>query len=72
MHLSKRMPDHYKHISEKAARKASDALSRFKTEQRAEARAMMQEQARVDTGLIHSDAISALTDAGRGQSAVGH
>ena len=27
-HLSKRMPDRYKHISEKAARKASDAPSR--------------------------------------------
>src|SRR5437867_1256649 len=36
-HLSKRMSDLYKHISEKAARKASDELSRVKTGQRAEA-----------------------------------
>jgi integrase len=63
-HLSKRMSDHYKHISEKAARKASDALSRIKAEQRAEARAKMQEQARVDTGFIHPDAIPA-TEVGR-------
>jgi len=67
-HLSKRMSDHYKHISEKAARKASDALSRIKAEQRAEARAKMHEQARVDTGFIHSDAIP-VTEVGR-QSAV--
>jgi integrase len=40
-HLSKRMSDHYKHISEKAARKAADALARVKTEQRAEARAKL-------------------------------
>ena len=38
-HLSKRMSDRYKHISEKAARKASDELARVKTEQRAAARA---------------------------------
>jgi integrase len=38
-HLSKRMSDHYKHISEKAARKAADALALVKAEQRAEARA---------------------------------
>jgi hypothetical protein len=56
-HLSKRMSDHYKHISEKAARKASEALSRVKAEQRAEARAKMREQVRVDTSLIDSDAI---------------
>jgi hypothetical protein len=51
------MSDHYKHISEKAARKASEARSRVKTEQRAEARAKMREQARVDTGLVDADAI---------------
>src|ERR1700690_1786758 len=38
-HLSKRMSDHYKHISEKAARKASDELARVKATQRAEVRA---------------------------------
>ena len=43
-HLSKRMSDHYKHISEKAARKASDELARVKTEQRAAARAKLQER----------------------------
>jgi integrase len=71
-HLSKRMSDHYKHISEKAARKASDALSRVRAEQRAEARAKMQEQARVDTGLILSDAIPTVTDVSSAQSAVVH
>jgi len=45
-HLSKRMSDHYKHISEKAARKASDELARIRTEQRIEARANVQKQAR--------------------------
>lgn len=40
-HLSKQMSDHYKHISEKAARKASDELSRAKATQRAEARAKL-------------------------------
>ncbi len=68
-HLSKRMSDHYKHISEKAARKASDALARFRAEQRAEARAKMQEQTRVDTGLIRSDAMPSVTAIGNGQSA---
>jgi integrase len=56
-HLSKRMSDHYKHISEKAARKASEALSRVKAEQRVEARAKMREQASGDTGLVDADAI---------------
>ena len=56
-HLSKRMSDHYKHISEKAARKASEALSRVRAEQRAEARAKMREQASGDTGLVDADAI---------------
>jgi integrase len=40
-HLSKRMSDHYKHISEKAARKASDELARVKTEQRAAVRSKL-------------------------------
>jgi integrase len=69
-HLSKRMSDHYKHISEKAARKASEALSRVKTEQRAEARAKMREQARVDTSMVDSDAIP--TVVGSVQLAVVH
>jgi len=66
-HLSKRMSDNYKHISEKAARKASDALSRAKAEQRAEARAKMREQAGVTAGLIQSDAIPNVIDVGSGQ-----
>lgn len=49
-HLSKRMSDHYKHISEKAARKASDELARVKAEQRAEARRNLQEKARTEAG----------------------
>ena len=44
-HLSKRMSDNYKHISEKAARKAADELARSKAEQRAEARARVQQEA---------------------------
>jgi len=44
-HLSKRMSDHYKHISERAARKAADELARVRTEQRAEARAKLRERA---------------------------
>jgi hypothetical protein len=44
------MSDHYKHISEKAARKASDELARVKAEQRAEARRNLQEKARTEAG----------------------
>jgi len=62
------MSDHYKHISEKAARKASDALSRAKAEQRAEARAKMREQAGVTAGMIQSDAILNVIEIGSGQS----
>jgi len=65
-HLSKRMSDHYKHISERAARKASDTLSRVKAKQRAEARAKMQEQART-CAVIDSDAMPTLQDVGSGQ-----
>jgi len=46
------MSDQYKHISEKAARKASEALAQVKAEQRAEARAKMQEQEQVDIGFV--------------------
>ena len=45
-HLSKRMSDHYKHISEKAARKASDEFARVKAIQRAEAREKLKKKAR--------------------------
>lgn len=63
-HLSKRMSDRYKHISEKAARKASDELARVKTEQRATARAKLQERATVaaGAGLIDSATIPTVTD----------
>jgi integrase len=44
-HLSKRMSDHYKHISEKAARKATDEFARVKAAQRAAARAELQQKA---------------------------
>jgi integrase len=43
-HLSKRMSDRYKHISEKAARKASDELARIKAKQRTDARAKLRRQ----------------------------
>jgi integrase len=49
-HLSKRMSDHYKHISEKAARKASDELARVKAGQRAEARAKLEKRAKAIPG----------------------
>jgi integrase len=71
-HLSKRMSDHYKHISEKAARKASDELARVKTEQRAAARAKLQEQARMDAGLIDSATMPTVPDVGNGQTVVVH
>ena len=41
MAQSKRMSDRYKHINEKAARKASDELARVKAAQRAEAGAKL-------------------------------
>ncbi len=43
-HLSKRMSDHYKHISGGAAHKASDELARVKAQQRTEARAKISEK----------------------------
>jgi len=54
-HLSKRMSDHYKHISEKAARKATDELARVKAEQRAEARVKLQERARAEASEVSAD-----------------
>jgi len=73
-HLSKRMSDQYKHISEKAARKASDELARVKTEQRAAARAKLQERAAMTAGagLIDSPTMTTLTDAVSSQSVVVH
>jgi len=53
-HLSKRMSDHYKHISEKAARRASDELARAKAAQRAEARAKLEQKAKANTGAATS------------------
>jgi hypothetical protein len=44
------MSDHYKHISEKAARKASDELARVKAGQRAEARAKLEKRAKAIPG----------------------
>jgi integrase len=50
-HLSKRMSDHYKHISERAARKAADELARVKAVQRAEARAKVVKDTELGLGL---------------------
>jgi integrase len=66
-HLSKRMSDHYKHISEKAARKASDELTRVKATQRAEARAKL---AQVAQGKRELDSLSAAIPASANQSAM--
>ena len=44
------MSDHYKHISEKAARKAADELARVKAAQRAEVRAKLAKDA--EPGLV--------------------
>jgi hypothetical protein len=44
------MSDHYKHISEKAARKAADELARVKAAQRAEVRAKLAKDA--EAGLV--------------------
>lgn len=73
-HLSKRMSDRYKHISEKAGRKASEELSRVKTGQRAEARAKLQEQAGASAAvhLIGSTTIPAVADAISGKTTVVH
>lgn len=60
-HLSKRMSDHYKHISERAARKASDELARVRTEQRAQARAKLQELANREL-MIDSTVMPAVVD----------
>ncbi len=44
------MSDHYKHISEKAARKAADELARVRAAQRAEARAKLAKS--TETGVV--------------------
>lgn len=55
-HLSKRMSDHYKHISEKAAKKAADELARVKGIQRAAAaRAKLAQDAQTKTALACTD-----------------
>ena len=59
------MSDRYKHISEKAARKASDELARVRTEQRTEARAKLREpSAKTATALIDSAITPAVLEAG--------
>jgi len=73
-HLSKRMSDLYKHISEKAARKASDELARVRAEQRAEARAKSQQPARevADASLIDSAATRTVKNDGGFPSGIVH
>jgi integrase len=72
-HLSKRMSDRYKHISEKVVRKASDELARVKTEQRAAVRVKLQEQAMAARGaLIDSATMQTVTDTVSTQSVVVH
>jgi integrase len=68
-HLSKRMSDQYKHISEKAARKASDELARVKASQRAEARAKLEQEARTKTTTASIDAFPAMIPVTNNQSA---
>lgn len=58
-HLSKRMSDLYKHISEQAARKASDELARVRAEQRAEARAKLRKESGAEN---YPDSISSCFD----------
>jgi integrase len=69
-HLSKRMSDHYKHVSEGAARKATDDLARVKAVQRAEARAKLQEKAEANEAINRP--IATETDAVTSQSKVVH
>jgi integrase len=66
-HLSKRMSDLYKHISERAARKASDELARVKAEQRAAARANLQKR-----GTATAATMPTVTDAVNSRSVVVH
>lgn len=69
-HLSKRMSDHYKHISEGAARKAAEELARVKAEQRAEARAKLNHGFQAESAT-QKDAAGVLPDQlYRGESAV--
>jgi hypothetical protein len=66
------MSDRYKHISEKAARKASDELARVKAEQRTEARAKSQEHAKGTADLIDPTALPTVNNGGGVQSIVVH
>jgi hypothetical protein len=43
------MSDHYKHISDKAARKAADELARVRAEQRVQARSKLEHQHRANS-----------------------
>jgi integrase len=71
-HLSKRMSDHYKHISEGAARKASEELARVKAGQRAEARAKLQAKEDARINLLDSTMVPAEADTEGGQTTVVH
>ena len=69
-HLSKRMSDRYKHISEKAARRASDELARVKAGQRAQVRAKLKRESKMEAAFIDSTALPAVIPASNDQSAM--
>jgi integrase len=66
-HLSKRVSDQYKHITEGASRKAADDLALKRATQRAEARAKL---AQVAQGKGELDSLSAAIPARANQSAM--
>ncbi|MFN0169244.1 MAG: tyrosine-type recombinase/integrase [Bryobacteraceae bacterium] len=61
-HLSKRMSDHYKHISERAAKKAADELARVKASQREQARAKMSGAPVVAVPPTSMDSVSSMVN----------
>jgi hypothetical protein len=68
-HLSKRMSDQHRHISEKAARKASDELGRVKAAQRAEARVKLEQEAKArESASIHADVLPVVIPASNDES----
>lgn len=69
-HLSKRMSDHYKHISEKAARKASDELTTVKAVQRAEAPAKLSQAAVSKSEIADAATMPALSPVNDNDSAM--
>jgi integrase len=70
-HLSKRMSDRYKHISERAARKAADELARVKAEQRAKVRAKLEKEAELEQKPVPVAVVaSALLPAASAESAM--